>query len=208
MRAIYRAPERRQGLLSRPIFGALGLRPVAAQHTEAEAKLLRDVARGRHRLVEIGVAEGASAAELAEVMNPVGTLTLIDPYALRTFRSFSFAAVAAHRLVRSRARGDVRWIEKFSTDAAKGWTDPIDFLFIDGDHRYECAIQDWRDWTPHVTSSGVVALHDASLDAPWTSSEDGPVRVRNEIVAEGEWEVFDKCDSLVVLRRTRGPNKG
>lgn len=39
---------------------------------------------------------------------------------------------------------------------------PIDFLFIDGDHRYESVRRDFELYTPLVGRGGVVALHDVS----------------------------------------------
>lgn len=77
-----RPPEHRvrRGALSRAIFALIGLRPPAAQHTAAEGELLRSCATGRRSIVEIGVAEGASAWEMRSVMDPGGTIYLVDPY--------------------------------------------------------------------------------------------------------------------------------
>lgn len=38
--------------------------------------------------------------------------------------------------------------------------DSIDFVFIDGDHRYECVKADIEAWTRKVKSGGVIAGHD------------------------------------------------
>jgi len=43
---------------------------------------------------------------------------------------------------------------------------PIDFLFIDGDHRYEGVKRDWESWEPLVRPGGLVAFHDIQHDAP------------------------------------------
>ena len=69
-------------LLRHPLFAWLGLRPSMGQHTVEEHKALKKWATGRSKLVEIGVAEGASAVALREVMSPSGTLWLIDPFHL------------------------------------------------------------------------------------------------------------------------------
>jgi predicted O-methyltransferase YrrM len=37
---------------------------------------------------------------------------------------------------------------------------PIDFLFIDGDHRYTGIKRDWKLYSPLVKENGIVALHD------------------------------------------------
>src|SRR5690349_4553788 len=71
-------PHRR--LLRRSVFGVVRLRPPIAEHTEAEGRLLQRYASGAECIVELGVAEGGSAGALREVMDPHGTLVLVDPY--------------------------------------------------------------------------------------------------------------------------------
>ena len=53
---------------------------IFAQHTQAEQQALHHWVRGRCQVVEIGVAEGASALELREAMADDGTLYLINPF--------------------------------------------------------------------------------------------------------------------------------
>ena len=48
----------------------------------------------------------------------------------------------------------VRTIVATSHDASAGWTDPIDFLFIDGWHSYDAVIEDGHDWIPHLDRKG------------------------------------------------------
>ena len=188
------------GRLRRPIFGAVGLRRAAAQHSEAEGLLLRHFAAQSLLTVEIGVAEGGSAWEAAQVMPSDGELHLIDPYFRATTSKVCPAQITARRLVRSVARGKVHWIRQFSHGARAGWTSPIDLLFIDGDHSYEGIRQDWDDWTPLVREGGHVALHDAHPDAEWTRPEHGPVRLLAKVQRDG-WRLVDHVDSLTVLRR-------
>jgi len=57
-----------------------------AQHTSTEHEAIRNAAAMRRTLVEIGVAEGASAIALRETMAPDGRLFLIDPYHLSRVR--------------------------------------------------------------------------------------------------------------------------
>jgi predicted O-methyltransferase YrrM len=42
--------------------------------------------------------------------------------------------------------------------------DKIDFLFIDGDHRYPAVLSDWLLYAPLVKSGGIVAFHDTFFD--------------------------------------------
>ena len=41
--------------------------------------------------------------------------------------------------------------------------DPIDALFIDGDHSYEGILADWLLYHPLVKKGGIVGFHDALL---------------------------------------------
>lgn len=38
--------------------------------------------------------------------------------------------------------------------------EPIDILFIDGDHHYEAAVKDYELWSPMVRVGGYIAFHD------------------------------------------------
>ena len=149
--------------LSHPVFAWLGLRPILGQHTAAEHAALVKWAAGKSRLVEIGVAEGASALGLREGMAGDGTLWLIDPFHLSRRRWINAMKRAAHRAVEGCRNGRVVWIEKFSSDAVKDWREEIDFLFLDGDHAEPAIQRDWDDWSPFVVPSGIVAFHDARV---------------------------------------------
>jgi predicted O-methyltransferase YrrM len=200
------APE--QGthpLLRHSVFAWLGIRPVLGQHTAAEHEALIKWASGRSILVEIGVAEGASAVALRGAMSPSGTLVLIDPFHLSRIRAINTTRRAAHRAVRGCRNGRVRWIEEFSSVAANNWKGPIDFLFIDGDHSETGVGQDWDRWHRHVAPSGIVAFHDAAtFPGGWTREEWGPVRLVNRLFRERAlpgWRIVQQVDSLVVIER-------
>jgi predicted O-methyltransferase YrrM len=152
-------------------------------------------------VVELGVAEGASAYELRKVIAPSGTLYLVDPYHLgRVFRR-SAAERVARRLVDSDERGRVVWVRQMSHDAVTDWDKGIDFLFIDADHRYEAVQRDWNDWTPFVRRSGVVALHDALPVSGCVDPGDGPARLLESLRADPVWELIESADSTAALRR-------
>lgn len=46
---------------------------------------------------------------------------------------------------------------------AKSWDKQIDFLFIDGDHRYEEVKKDIQLWRPHMKPGGLIAGHDFAI---------------------------------------------
>lgn len=157
-------------------------------------------------MVEIGVAEGASAVSLRQVMSPDGTLWLIDPFHLSRVPSLNAMKRVAHRAVNDVKNGRVVWVDRFSWEAVTGWVDEIDFLFIDGDHSETGVQRDWDDWHKYVTPGGVVAFHDAAVfEGGWAKSDWGSVRVVEKLFRmkpiEG-WKIVDEVDSLVVVQRS------
>lgn len=187
-----------------PVFSLVGMRPVIAQHTLAEEKLLQRYAARAKTIVEIGVAEGASALALRQACQPDATLYLVDPYPSGRIPGLNIIQLIAKKHVNRSNNASVQWIKQFSHDAVKTWSRPIDFLFLDGDHGYEGCMRDWRDWNHFVGKEGFVAFHDARLfNGGWTKKDWGPVRVVEEVLAtEGaSWKLLDQCDSVVVLGR-------
>lgn len=199
-------PERgTPSLLRHPVFAWLGIRPVLGQHTAAEHAALRKWARGRSSLVEIGVAEGASALALREAMSSSGTLWLIDPFHLSRERRINATKRAAHRAVEGCRNGRVVWIDKFSFDAVNDWSGQIDFLFLDGDHSDAGIQRDWDDWHRFVAPGGVVVFHDARVfSGGWPKQDWGPVRLVNNLFRAGGpsvWNIVQEVDSTVVVER-------
>jgi len=177
----------------------LGLVGADTQTTADERACLSRHAAGRRSLVEIGVMHGATTALLRGVMAPEGVVIGIDRHPPgKLFVSFE-RLVAQRELARS-ARGRAVLLREWSHDAARNWTAPIDFLFIDGDHSWTGLERDWHDWTPHLVSGGIVALHDSRPMADRQLLDS--VRFTSEVVLhDPRFTVVDAVDSLTVLQR-------
>lgn len=185
----------------RTFWVALGLIEARAQHSPKEAEALTRWSRGLHPLVEVGVAEGASAAVLRASMDPNGALWLIDPFHLSRNPFFNTALMAARRTANRVRRGRVHFVVGWSLDVAAHWDRLVDFVFIDADHRYESVIADWRAWSRFVVPGGIVAFHDA-LRKP--GHPDGPAQGVDELfrrVRASGWDVVDEVETLVVVKR-------
>jgi predicted O-methyltransferase YrrM len=156
-------------------------------------------------LVELGVAEGASAALFRQVMASDGILYLVDPFHLGRLKWLKSLRRAAHRTVNMSKNGTVIWMEQFSSEAAKNWTGEIDLLFIDGDHSEQGVWRDWQDWHRWVVPEGIVVFHDARLFLNgWTNPSDGPVKVVNKLFREQRiagWSIVEEVHSLVLVQR-------
>lgn len=202
--ASYSAPSNSK--LRHPLFAFIGLRPIAAQHSYAEHEALRQWAKDRRSVVEIGVAEGASATALRQSMAADGTIYLIDPFHPSRIRPLNFVKRASKRAVASYPRGQAVWIEAFSSEAARSWQREIDLLFMDGDHRESAVERDWQEWSPHVVSGGLIIFHDArTFVGGWTLKEHGPVRLVDRLFRRDPlpgWKIVGEVDSLVAVQRT------
>jgi predicted O-methyltransferase YrrM len=188
------------GWRSHSIFGALGLRPPVAQHSIPERDLIRRAAAGARSIVEIGVAEGGSAYDMREVMDPAGCITLIEPFP--RVAGLNISRFTAYRLVESVDRGRVTWIRALSHEAVDRWSGEIDVLLIDGDHSYEATKRDFEDWSAHMAQTGTILFHDALLDAPWMDEGFGSARFVAELRAsDSPWKLADSADSLAAFRR-------
>lgn len=185
---------------------ALGLRPAYTGTTLAEQRALGRYAAGRKRLVEIGTDEGANSINLRSAMHPDGVLYLVDPYKVGRL-GVNFSLLIAKREVSKSNNGRVVFVRQSSHEAALRWDGMVDFVFVDGDHSRERVLQDWLDWSPHVSLEGFVAFHDANVfPGGWTEPSWGPVQVVAEIIggrhgAGTRFDVAEIVDSLVVLRR-------
>ena len=199
------APVHRRdfGWRASTVAGALRLRPAVAQITASEGALIERCSKGTRRVVQIGVAEGGSAWHARRSMDPDGRLYLIDTYP--KVLGLNLSSIIAKRLVDSVPGAEVEWIRARSDEAVRQWSEPIDFLFIDGDHSYGAVQSDWRDWHDLVTPTGRVAFHDALLDAPWMDESFGSARFVAELSdTEPGWELVDNADSIAVFARASG----
>jgi predicted O-methyltransferase YrrM len=181
------------------VLHALRVSPARTQTTAAERACLAAHAKGRRRLVEIGVMHGASTRVLCESMAADGILTAIDPFpAGRLGWSFEFA-IARREVARGPQR-QVVWLRERSELAAQTWTGDVDFLFIDGDHTWQGIERDWTAWSAFVSAGGLVLLHD-SRALPGREAHES-VRYTNEVIRhDGRFSAIDAVDSLTVLRR-------
>lgn len=85
----------------------------------------------------------------------------------------------------------------FSHQHATSFREPIDLLFVDGDHGFDAVQRDYRDWAPKVRSGGFLVLHDVVHPV-----HEGPRRVVDEIVKQDPlWVDHRYVDSMFVARR-------
>lgn len=148
---------------------------------QADEEILWLLARARELeprvVVEIGTDEGGTLFLWTRIAAPDARLVAIDTRPLGRLGPLSTYALVRRSFRRERQRVDLL----FGRDSHDPRTvaaleallpgQPIDFLFIDGDHSYEGVKSDFQLYSPLVRDGGIVAFHDiAAADAPGVMS--------------------------------------
>ncbi len=211
------APVRlRDDVRLRALGVGLGLIPPRTMHSEEDAQVLLRAARGARRVVEIGVYEGASALTLQSVLGARAELHLIDPFGRHPdalpggwgateWATCRVLARAGGRLGDAAPR--LTWHPLLSAEVAETWSQPLDLVFIDGDHSEEGCELDWSCWHRFVAVGGHVVFHDARADREDGRGLPGPTAVvarhlrERDASRERGWEIVDEADRTVAARR-------
>ncbi len=116
-------------------------------------------------VVEIGSARGRSTCFIGMALreNRNGMLYAIDPHTRTEWNdedSVDTFEILNDNLKRCGVRDYVKVLRDASENVAATWHQPIDILFIDGDHSYEGVKRDWNLFSPFVQKFGVTIFHD------------------------------------------------
>lgn len=186
------SPARAFDVASRVQIGEMSIRP--EQKKGEVVALLELVASDRpSRVLEIGTLNGGTLFLLACAASRDARLLSLDlrqyNHAHRfLFRHFGCRSQKIHvQRIDSHAEETRRWVEE--------WFDrqPLDLLFIDGDHSYEGVRRDWELYSPLVRPGGLIALHDIVEGPEWAVGE----------VPRFWREVRDTLDDVVELVESR-----
>jgi hypothetical protein len=206
-------PERlRDDVRLRALAVGLGLIPPRTMHSDEDARVLLDAARGARRVVEIGVYEGASALTLQKALPADSELHLIDPFGGHPDAlpgGWGASEWATRRTVGRGARRappsspQIHWHVALSHEVAASWAGEVDLAFIDGDHSQAGCELDWDCWHPFVSIGGHVVIHDARADQQDGRGLPGPTAVVARLRADGPpgWAIVAEADRTVALRR-------
>ena len=86
-----------------------------------------------------------------------------------------------------------------STMAARYWTTPIGFLFIDGGHSLDAALADYRGWSSHLLRNGLLVIHDVFVNV--AEGGQAPHAIWQLAKQSGLFEEVGSFQTLRALRR-------
>lgn len=172
---------------------------------EAECLKLHELAKAsKHPIVNIGTYQGLSTAHLASGTKqnvyaidiwdkqPAGFTPseryLLRGYHLKKTQDIFLKNMEKHNLT------NVIPVKGDSMAIGKTWDKPIGGLFIDGDHRYEFVLSDYRLFAKHVVDDGWLAIHDYHI-------KDVRRVIDEIIIPSGLWTDFELIETLWVTKR-------
>jgi predicted O-methyltransferase YrrM len=117
-------------------------------------------------IVEIGTAKGGTFYAWCKIAEPDATIVSIDlpggpfggGYSTKDIKKFKKYKRKNQRLYFLRKDSQDRATKEELIKILKGRK--IDFLFIDGDHRFSGVKKDWRLYSPLVKNNGLIVFHD------------------------------------------------
>jgi hypothetical protein len=177
----------------------IGSRP---GYQEVREFLLRRMPRGAV-CAEIGVKTGAFSEEILRIAKP-SRLYLIDPWLPDPNRLVKPSPEKRYQMTRDRlARqindGTAIIVRERSRDAVTHFADAFfDWIYIDGDHRYEAVKRDLEDYFPKVKPRGLMLCDDYHYAGHW---DDGVTRAVDEFMRTGKCIKLFKRRSQFVMRK-------
>ena len=175
-----------------------GLAGPSTQVTADELAVILEHARAAQEIVEIGTFEGSTAAAMASVTS--GVVHTIDIFP-RGRLGVCYGEWIAHHTKRRRALENLHIIKGSAHEVALTFDRAVDLVFVDADHSYDAAKQDWDDWTPKLRSGGVIALHDSRI-APSSRTHLGSMQFYEEARRYPGFEELPGAGSLAVFRKS------
>jgi predicted O-methyltransferase YrrM len=147
---------------------------IAPLQVRTELARLAEIASAEQprRILEIGTGCGGTLFALAWAAQPGARLLSLDLTVYPAERRLLYRTFAKSRQVEA-WQADSHLEQTRDRVAAHFGHQPIDILFIDGDHTYDSVRRDYELYAPLVREGGIVAFHDI-VDGPYEAVGDAP----------------------------------
>ena len=152
--------------------------------------------------LEVGVWEG----EFTEKFCKEGfKMYGIDPWKARGTQSQKHQNDRCERAIERLKPYDCTIIRKRSAQAITDFADEsLDFVYIDGDHRYPFVVEDIREWSKKVRKGGIVSGHDYACTDPEINALPQRYRKHEEVGrAVDEYIEANGIEDFYVLGRSK-----
>jgi predicted O-methyltransferase YrrM len=151
--------------------------------TPAQQRELYPFVKGKKGiLVEIGTYKGKSTLywRLASKLQIVTIDIVNDPAPPMWVKDYEWKAMIDPKVL---ALGRIEYIIADNRDVAKRWDKQIDFLFIDGDERYDSIYGDMEAWWPFLKRGKYMFVHNYCTGNVQTKQavDDWELKHKNEI---------------------------
>ncbi|MCI0709842.1 MAG: class I SAM-dependent methyltransferase [Chloroflexi bacterium] len=150
-------------ILDHPLLCKAGTFRVAQKKVEISALL--DLLKGRDikTVCEVGTYRGGTIFLFSQVASPLAKLISIDLNMPRD-RQRAIQNLVNHQQELAIIRGNSHQIETLEQVNRILKAQPVDFLFIDGDHSYSGVKKDFELYSPLVRTGGLITFHDICPD--------------------------------------------
>lgn len=171
-----------------------------------EAKLLYDLASsstGKGAIVEIGSWCGKSLiyeAFAALGNNFQNKIISIDPYLTSVDEPNGKYETFVSNLKANGIFEKITHIKEKSQVAGVKFSEPIEFIFVDGFHKYEAVKQDFELYFPKIIENGFMAIHDVFYFQ-------GPTDLVMELAQNNLVKIVDMVDSIALIQKVEKLNE-
>ncbi len=149
--------------------------------------------------VEIGLGFGSHSEFLLKNSN-LTKLYSIDPFDISIAEYYDGLESTIKKLTPFGDRST--FIRKTSEDAISEFEDnSIDFIYVDGDHRYELALLDLRLWYPKLKKGGLFSGHD------YIGGQPGVINAVNEFAQQNNIDTIYITSAYTDLPLRSSPNE-
>jgi predicted O-methyltransferase YrrM len=178
--------------------------------------LAKQAATARDTIVEIGCAYGGSTTVFLLNKPPSAHVYSIDPFVPDSGGSFRAnerdcrlaVKTTLDRVKKSNLINDWTLICDYSYNVFQKWNKKIDLLFIDGSHLYDDVKRDFEQWSNHLSTNGVILLHDSCKDNLQEDPQDnvfscgwaGPTKLVNEISSKPNFKINERVYSITSIK--------
>lgn len=150
-------------------------------------------------IVEIGVLYGETTKTLLDNSNV--SVYGIDPIIPDSMNVNLVGDINKINNLVSEFDGRFIFIKDYSFNVVKNWNIELDYIFIDGDHKYESVKDDFESWFKHLAKDGYVSIHDSSANRGGPYWWDGPSKLADELIVDNRLEYIETIYTLTVFRK-------